>query len=215
MTAKGRGQGRSAKRGGNSREVADHYSLQAKREGYPARSVYKLQEIDQKMGLIHSGMRLLDVGAAPGSWSLYALRKVGKSGFLCGVDLKEIQLKEQANCRFLKGDAFAEANVVQIRGYGPYDGVICDAAPATTGNRLVDAGSSFALVEQVIELSTSVVTEGGFLIVKIFQGGDESLLIDQIKQFYLNCKRLKPKACRKDSFESYLIGTGLKKREDE
>jgi len=197
------GKKKSAPRG---RAEADHYTLKAKREGYPARSVYKLEEIDQKFGLIKKGMRILDVGAAPGSWSLYALRKVGGSGFLCGVDLKEVTIKRASNCAFLKGDAFAEENLSSIRERGPYSGLICDAAPNTTGNRLVDSARSFDLVEQVIELAPEVVEKGGFLVVKIFQGGDEKELFHQIEKHFESCKVLKPKACRKDSFESYLIG---------
>lgn len=198
-----------AKQSNNPRATIDHYTVQAKKEGYPARSVYKLQEMDQKFGLIKKGMHLLDVGAAPGSWSLYALRRVGATGFVCGVDLKEVTLPPSPNCAFLKGDAFAPENLVAIGEHGPYDGLICDAAPSTTGNRLVDAGSSFELVWQVIELSPEVVKPGGFLVVKIFQGGDQKELSSQIKKYYKECKALKPQACRKDSFESYLVGIDL------
>lgn len=194
---------------GKPREQADHYSIRARKEGYPARSVYKLQEIDEKFSLIKRNMRLLDVGAAPGSWSLYALRKVGAKGFVCGVDLKSVTLKAAPNSRFLKGDAFASENLEAIRSSGPYNGLICDVAPSTTGNRLVDSARSFDLVEQVINLSPEVVESGGFLVVKIFQGGDEKQLSELILNRYEICKKLKPKACRKDSFESYLIGINL------
>ncbi len=198
-----------AKKSGNSRASADFWTEKAKKEGYPARSVYKLEEMDKKFALIKKGMRLLDVGCAPGSWSLYALRKIGASGFVCGVDLKEVSLKGHANAAFFKGDAFADENLKAINENGPYSGLICDAAPSTTGNRLVDAGNSFELVWQVIELSPKVVKTGGFLIVKIFQGGDQKELSDKIKTLYADCKALKPQACRKDSFESFLIGIGL------
>lgn len=188
------------------RDVADHYSKLAKKEGYPARSVYKLQEIDQKFSLIKKGFKILDVGAAPGSWSLYVLRKIGSEGFLCGVDLKEVSIKKSVNSTFLKGDAFSSENLTSIQEHGLYDGLISDAAPNTMGNRLVDSARSFDLVEQIVTLSTEVVKPGGFLVVKIFQGGDEKVLSNQIKKIYEKCAALKPKACRKDSFETYLVG---------
>lgn len=198
------------KSGQNDRKIADFYTQQAKKEGYPARSVYKLKEIDEKWSLIKPHFRLLDVGAAPGSWSLYALRKIGAKGFLCSVDLKEMALKPQPNSLFLKGDAFSEENLAHIQSQGLYNGVLCDAAPATTGNRLVDTAASLALVEEVIGLSAKVLLPGGFLVVKIFQGGEEPQIAKTIQQLFEKCRKLKPKACRKDSFESYLIGLGFK-----
>lgn len=195
-----------AKASQNSRAVADFYAQKAKRDGYPARSVYKLEEIDKKWNLIGRGAHILDVGAAPGSWSLYTLKKIGSDGFLCSVDLKPMAIKATSNCLFLQGDAFSDKIITELSSYGLYDGVICDAAPHTTGNRLVDSSASTNLVEQVIELSVKVVKEEGFLVVKIFQGGEEKRLVNLIEEFYHQCKKLKPKACRSDSFESYLIG---------
>lgn len=201
------------KTGANNRKTADFYTLQAKKEGYPARSIYKLKEIDEKWGLLKPQLRLLEVGSAPGSWSLYALRKIGLKGFLCGVDLKEMSIKPQSNALFLQGDAFSEEQLQKINQYGPYDGLLCDAAPATTGNRLVDTSASYSLVEEVILLSSKVLVKGGFLVVKIFQGGDENQLVKWIQSFFKDCRKLKPKACRKDSFESYLIGLNFMNEE--
>ena len=194
----------------NSRATADFYTLKAKREGYPARSVYKLEEIDNKFNLIGKNSKILDVGAAPGSWSLYTLKKIGSGGFLCSVDLNPMTIKATSNSLFLQGDAFSEQVVKQILLHAPYDGVICDAAPLTTGNRLVDSSASSALVEEVIELSKKVVKPKGFLVVKIFQGGDEQRLFKLVSEIYTHCKKLKPKACRSESFESYIIGLDLK-----
>lgn len=199
-----------AKKSSNSYANADFYTQKAHKEGYPARSVYKLEEIDQKCALIKSSMKILDVGAAPGSWSKYILKKIGAKGFLCAIDLKEIVLPATENSLFLQGDAFCEENVNKILQFAPYDVVVCDAAPATTGNKVVDVAASSGLVEEVINLSSKVLKAGGNLVVKIFQGGQEQALTKEVLKIFESCKKLKPAACRKESFESYLIGLNKK-----
>lgn len=193
----------------NDRSQADFYTIKAKKEGYPARSVYKLKEIDERLKILKSGMTVADIGAAPGSWSLYACRKVAKGGRVVGIDLKNFELKSPAAEFFgFVGDAFDSANTEKIKALGPYDVLLSDAAPSTTGNRMVDTAASFDLVEQVILLSDSILKKGGSLVVKIFQGGDEAQLKEMMSQRFSSVSAFKPEACRKISFETYFIGKG-------
>ncbi len=196
----------------NARAVLDHYSLQAQREGYPARSVYKLEEIQQKYKVFPREGKVLDVGAAPGSWSLYILRNLSPKGLLAAVDLKPLNLKEENDPRyhFLQGDFFDDENLKALQGWGPYDAVLSDAAPATTGNRTVDTGRSASLVEGILYQARKLLKPGGNLVVKIFLGGEEQSLLSQFKDNFSSARMFKPKACRKESFETFLIGQGFK-----
>lgn len=198
------------KKGSNSRSQADFYSQKAKREGYPARSVYKLEEIQQKFSLMKKGDTVLDIGAAPGSWTLYVHRKILKgSGRITAVDLKPITdslspLPETVTA--FTGDAFNEENRKEILSLGPYDTVISDAAPSTTGNRSVDTLRSEGLVESILTLLPVMLKPEGNLVMKIFQGGGQQAILKQMRSMFKTTKNLKPKACRKDSFETFLIG---------
>ncbi len=191
------------------RDKPDHYSLQAQREGYPARSVYKLKEIDEKFNIVKRGCNILDIGASPGSWSLYLCRKLKGKGSITAVDLKELGRGiDCPNLKFFKDDAFSESFQKTAVETGPYDAVISDAAPSTTGNRTVDTGRSYNLAEDVLNFALKNLKPRGSLVIKIFQGGDEHQLLDIIKKEFKTGRILKPKACRKESFEVFLIGTG-------
>lgn len=193
-----------------SRKRPDHYTVRAIKEGYPARSVYKLQEIDQKFKVLKKGNKVIDIGAAPGSWSLYALRKVGKDGFVLGIDFKDIKINNFPNFKFIQDDAFAESTLAEIEGHGKFDLVLSDAAPATTGNRTVDTARSEELVEQVISLAEKIVAPDGYMVVKIFQGHNARAMMDLAKNYFENVRTFKPQACRKDSFETYIIANKKK-----
>jgi 23S rRNA (uridine2552-2'-O)-methyltransferase len=194
----------------------DHWQLRARKEGYPARSVYKLQEMDEKFKLFkHSrqpgqAFRVLDLGAAPGSWSLYILRK--KSGvFLVAADLVPLSrqfndgLFSGDNFKFIQGDITDTAIRDSIIAHGPYDLIISDAAPATMGNRFVDTSRSLELAEVVAAYAETALTEGGNLIIKVFQGGDVSGLLKRLKALFKTAKSFKPQACRSESFETYYV----------
>ena len=192
-------------------EKPDFWAQKAKKEGYPARSVYKLQEIDEKFHLFRKGIRVLDIGAAPGSWSLWVLKKLSGSGFLSAVDLQPLGMKPPFdNFMFIQGDLYDPAVREALVAKGPYNLVISDAAPATTGNRLVDQGASESIVEAVIEYGLGALAPGGALVAKIFQGGAERELIDRMKLSFTQARAFKPQACRSESFETYLVGTGFK-----
>lgn len=191
------------------RDKPDHYSLQAQREGYPARSVYKLKEIDEKFRIIKKGSNILDIGASPGSWTLYVCRKLKGAGTITAVDLKALAPGLKcSNLKFFKDDAFSKSFQETAVKTGPYDAVISDAAPSTTGNRTVDTGRSYNLAEDVLNFALKNLKSGGNLVIKIFQGGDEHQLIDIMRTEFKVAKIFKPKASRKESFEVFLVGTG-------
>jgi len=201
----------------------DFWSLKARKEGYPARSVYKLEEIVAKFGLMkkgagaagpasQAGPRILDIGAAPGSWSLWILRALAGSGHLAAVDIQDLGIApKDENFTFFKGSILDEAIRSTLRAAGPYSLVVSDAAPSTTGNRLVDQGRSEELVESVMGLALEVLAPGAALVMKIFQGGEEKRLIDELKTHFAQARGYKPEACRAQSFETYLVATGFKR----
>lgn len=194
---------------GNSYEKPDHWTLKAKAEGYPARSVYKLAEMQEKFKLLKPGIRVLDLGAAPGSWSLWVLRHLKGSGFLAAVDLSPLGMKPPfGNFLFLQGDLHDPAVRAALAERGPYGLILSDAAPSTTGNRTVDTGRSESLVEAVIEYADALLAPGGNLVAKLFQGGGERDLLAALKERFETARGFKPKACRSESFETYLIGLG-------
>jgi len=198
----------------------DHWQLKARKEDYPARSVYKLMEIDKKFDFFkipRLPLRILDIGAAPGSWSLYILRKIaGKPGFLTAADLSPLSrefdkgLFDNDNFHFIQGDITAAEVQKEIESKGPYSVIISDVAPGTTGNHMVDSARSLDLVETVIGYAQSSLAIGGNLAVKIFQGSGTDALLKQMKTFFTIAKSFKPEACRGESVETYFIGLGKK-----
>jgi 23S rRNA (uridine2552-2'-O)-methyltransferase len=190
----------------------DFWAQKAKKEGYPARSVYKLQEIDKKFNLIKQGARVMDIGAAPGSWSLWVLQRLAGKGFLASVDLQEIGMKSPYdNFLFILGDLYDPEVRQKLLAAGPFGLVLSDAAPATTGNRVVDQGASEAIVEAVIDYAKDALAPGGSMVAKIFQGGAEADLLKRLRGSFSLARAFKPEACRSESFETYLIATGYKK----
>jgi len=195
----------------------DFWSIKARKEGYPARSVYKLEEIVAKFSLmkkgagVAAGSRILDIGAAPGSWSLWILRALAGAGHLSAVDIQDLGISpKDPNFTFIKGSILDESVRARLRGLGPYSLVVSDAAPSTTGNRLVDQARSEELVESVMGLALEVLAPGGSLVMKIFQGGEEKRLIAELKKSFAQARGFKPEACRAESFETYLVATGFK-----
>ncbi|AJA90140.1 23S rRNA methyltransferase [Borreliella chilensis] len=186
------------------RRLDDEYSQKARREGYLARSVYKLMEINEKFSLFSYG-NVLDIGASPGSFSQYAYKKL-KKGILVSVDINDIGLSYVDNFYFIKGDIFSDDTVFKINSLGPYSLIISDAAPRTTGNRLVDTSNSFNLSMKIIDLSLEVLLEKGSLLVKVFQGGDEMQIFKRFEKYFKFVKKIRPKAVRKNSFEIYFLG---------
>lgn len=194
------------------RDSADSYTQRAHKEGYPARSVYKLEEIQNTNKIMKPGDKVLDVGAAPGSWTLYVDRKILKGkGQIVAVDLNPLNLNPiPPTVTAFVGDAFSPEIRAQLTARGPFDAIISDAAPMTTGNRSVDTSRSEWLAEQVVILADEQLKKHGNLVIKIFQGGGQQKILQDLRQKYTKAKTLKPKACRTDSFETYLIGLDKK-----
>ncbi len=190
------------------RDKADSYTQRAHREGYPARSVYKLEEINSSHHLIKSGDSVLDVGAAPGSWTLFTHRELLKgNGRIVSIDLNPLNLNPvPPTVTAIVGDAFNKENRARLIELGPYDAIISDAAPMTTGNRTVDTTRSEWLAEQVVLLAEEQLKTHGNLVIKIFQGGGQVEILKKMREMFNKAKPFKPKACRDDSFEIYLIG---------
>ena len=209
----------------------DHFSIKAQKEGYPARSVYKLKEMDEKFGLLKSArlkarppFKVLDLGAAPGSWSLYVLRTLlsspaqrGEGGpLLVSVDLSPLSrqhdqgLFDKQEFLFIQGDFTLPEIREEILSHGPYNLVLSDAAPATTGNRSVDTLRSLDLAETVLAYAEAALAKTGSLVFKVFQGGDTGALLKKIRSLFETGKSFKPQACRSESFETYYLGLGKK-----
>jgi 23S rRNA (uridine2552-2'-O)-methyltransferase len=199
----------------------DFWALKAQKEGYPARSVYKLEEMDKKFRLLtrKGGFRVLDLGAAPGSWSLYVLRKLPPekaAGIrLVSLDLVPLSrrcdrgLFDREDFRFIRGDMTSPALREAALALGPFHLILCDAAPATTGNRPVDSRRSLELAEAALSYG-SALARGGSLAVKLFQGEDSPALLRRLREDFENAKSFKPRACRRESFETYDLGLGKK-----
>jgi 23S rRNA (uridine2552-2'-O)-methyltransferase len=198
----------------------DHWQQKARKEGYPARSVYKLKEIDEKFGIFRAAGSVLDLGAAPGSWSLYLLRKMKGSGFLAAADLSPLSrefdkgLFNGGNFFFIQGYITAAEICETLLKKGPYSTIISDAAPSTTGNHTVDSARSLGLAEEVINYAEKVLAIGGNLVVKVFQGGDSGDLLKRMKTLFKTAKSFKPQTCRVESVETYFIGLEKKTAPD-
>jgi 23S rRNA (uridine2552-2'-O)-methyltransferase len=190
------------------RDTADFYTLKARKEGYPARSVYKLEEIQKSHTIIKPGNTVLDVGAAPGSWTLFTHRKLIQGrGTIVAVDLNPLGLHPvPPTVISYVGDAFSPEIRENLVAHGPYDAIISDAAPMTTGNRSVDTSRSEWLAESVLLLAEEHLKTHGNLVIKIFQGGGEVAILQRMRKLFVKAKPFKPKASRSDSFEIFLIG---------
>lgn len=197
------------KKGGRQQ---DQYGRKAKGEGFAARSVYKLDELQSRLSLVRSGDAVLDLGAAPGSWSERLLELVGDTGRVISVDLAAIAHVERAgrSATVIQGDFTEESIMEQLIAFGPFNVVLSDAAPATTGNRTVDTARSAGLVESALALCDSLLVQEGNVAFKIFQGGDEQTLLADMRRRFNTAKQLKPKASRDESFETFLVGLGFR-----
>jgi 23S rRNA (uridine2552-2'-O)-methyltransferase len=187
-----------------NKQRRDTYVRQSKVDGYRARSAYKLIEIDEKFKIFKGGMNIIDIGAAPGSWSQYASKKV-KSGKIISIDLKEMEGIK--NTIQIKGD-FTEKEIQnQIKSYlsKSSDVVMSDMAVNTTGIKNIDSIQTGELCKEAMIFSKEVVSEKGFFISKIFMGGTFNEIVALGKKIFKEVKVFKPKSSRKDSKESFII----------
>jgi 23S rRNA (uridine2552-2'-O)-methyltransferase len=186
----------------------DHFGRRAKTQGYPARSVYKLQEIDRRISLFKPGQRVLDLGAAPGSFSLYAAEKVGVKGLVVGVDLQEIRIAAPPNVRFLQQDIaqLDPASLQASLGVAQFDVVLSDMAPHTSGQRHRDQYLSFELYMQALRVSEALLAAGGHFVGKLFQGPELEQARAATRKLLGSARIIKPEASRSESSEIFLTG---------
>lgn len=189
------------------KEYRDHYFQKAKKDNYPARSVYKLKDMDRRFKLLKPGQKIMDLGAAPGSWTMYAAEKAGKKGKVLAVDLNPLHVALPDNVSFFREDIFSEAPeyLQRVREIAPFDLVLSDMAPQTTGIKFTDQARSHRLAESAFELSLEWLKTGGHVVVKIFQGPDSHDLARRMKLEFKRVKQFKPKSSRAESKEIFFL----------
>jgi 23S rRNA (uridine2552-2'-O)-methyltransferase len=188
----------------------DSYYKKAKKEGYSSRAAYKLKEINSKYSLIKMGDTVLDAGCAPGGWLEVLSEIVGKGGKVVGVDLLDVKNIKAQNITFIKGD-LRDTNIIEkILEFQPFDAVVSDAAPNTTGQKIVDHLNSLELVKTVFDVVKRSLKSGGNFLFKLFDGEDREEFISELKKYFSSIKIIRPDATRKSSFEIYVILKGFK-----
>ncbi|MBT8063364.1 MAG: 23S rRNA (uridine(2552)-2'-O)-methyltransferase RlmE [Gammaproteobacteria bacterium] len=185
----------------------DEFVRRAAAEGWRSRAVFKLEEIDQKYRVLKPGMVVVDLGAAPGGWSQYAAKKVGRSGRVVAMDL--LDMPPLDGVTFVQGD-FTESSVLKqlealLDGL-PVDLVISDLAPNISGVRAVDQPRSMYLAELALDFASQVLTEDGSLLVKVFQGAGSEEFLRQMRVAFERVRTVKPRASRPRSREVYVLG---------
>ena len=189
---------------------ADHYTRQAKKENFAARSVYKLQEIQKKYHILRPGDRVLDLGCAPGSWLQFTARVVGPEGRLVGIDLNPVTITLPDHATVITGDvADLEGHLASL-GLIRFDVVLSDMAPATTGNRHADEARSIGLCETALAVADQVLVPGGHFVCKIFQGGEYKTFTDSVRERFGRQTATRPQSTRKASREVFIIGLAKK-----
>ena len=236
MTARGRGggQGRRGGRGGTpqgrglavrvktakrrstsstrwlKRQLSDPYVREAQRLGHRSRAAFKLIQIDDKLGLLKPGARVVDLGAAPGGWSQVAVERSAPGGRFVGIDL--LPVDPLPGARFLEGDFLAEdapARLKEALG-GQADLVLSDMAAPATGHAKTDHLRTMALAEAALDFAEEVLAPGGAFLAKVLTGGTERDLLARLKRQFEKVRHIKPPASRKDSAELYVAATGYR-----
>lgn len=198
------------------RKVRDYYAQKAKKNKYPARSIYKLEEVQEKYNFLRRGDSVLDIGCHPGSWSLFAAEVVGPKGVVVGVDLQQteqIPRPESAEIHWLCQDIREPDFISNVRKIRPtFRVLISDIAPKTTGSRWTDAQQSLILVRETMRIADVLLLPKGHYIVKVFQGGDFPEFVKEMKTRFEMVKVLKPQSSRVESREVFVLGMGFKKQ---
>ncbi len=199
------------------RQRSDPYVAEARRQGYRSRAAFKLIELDERHRLLKAGLRVVDLGAAPGGWSVVAARRVKAGapggGRVVAVDL--LPMEPIAGVSIHEGDFLDErvASALEDDLAGPADLVLSDMAPATTGHSGTDHLRIIALAEAAFGFAQRVLAPGGTFVCKVFQGGAETALLGEIKRRFTRVRHAKPPSSRPESAETYLIATGFRSQE--
>ncbi len=194
------------------KKYQDHYFKRAKKDNYAARSVYKLQEIDKRFKIFRQGQTVIDLGAAPGSWTQWVAKKVGPKGRVLGVDLQSTETEFAENVIFMQQDVFSDSPelLATMEPLLPFDLVISDMAPKTTGVKFADQANSLELCEKAFEIAARHLKKGGHFVVKNFEGPDTKAYIDSLRPYFNSVKVFKPKSSRAESKEIFVVGLGFK-----
>jgi 23S rRNA (uridine2552-2'-O)-methyltransferase len=193
---------------GDPRHRHDKYFKQAREQGFAARSVFKLEEIDHKLRLLRAGHRVLDLGCRPGSWLQYAVRTVGARGAVVGIDRDPLP-SPIAGARVIVGDLYQATDAQLLGELAAFDVVLSDMAPDTTGVRATDQARSAALFEEALARAERLLAPGGGFVGKIFQGPDMNGLRQRMAARFSQVRLIKPDSSRAQSIEIYLSGQGF------
>jgi 23S rRNA (uridine2552-2'-O)-methyltransferase len=195
----------------------DHYFDKAKAQGFKARSIFKLEEIDEQLHLIKPNSIVLDLGCAPGSWLQFVARKLSEKGAALGVDLTPVKNFTHPRIRTVVADCFqlsAESVSELLREILPtfkgFDVVLSDMAPKTSGIKQVDQVRSLDLAMRALDLAHQLLKPGGHVVIKIFASNEANELIARMKTIFATVKQMRPKSIRSESKEFYAVGLGKK-----
>lgn len=193
-------------------KVKDHYFHKAKKENFLARSVYKLEEIDERYKVLKKGDKVIDLGYHPGSWIQYTSEKIGKEGIVVGCDIKEVnnKLLNLTNVKLFKKDVLTIETMDELGVSDQFNVVLSDMAPNTTGNQMVDQTRSLNLVEMVFSLLPKFLKPGGNLVIKVFESNDAQVFLKANKNLFEEFHYLRPKSVRSVSKEFFVIGKNFR-----
>jgi len=185
----------------------EFYTCLARKEGYPARSVYKLKELDEKHGIFKKGDKVLDLGSAPGSWLLYISKKIGDKGCVTGVDEEALNIKNIPNISFIKKSVF---DLKEGDFSNKFEAVVSDLSPKTSGIKSVDSGKSLDLVKRSFEIAKMFLAPKGNFVCKAFESDQVGSFFKAMKEYFEFAKISKPRAVFKKSKEFYIVAKGFK-----
>ena len=198
------------------RQLNDPYVAQARADGYRGRAAYKLLELDDRFHFLKAGIRVVDLGAAPGAWCQVASARIGTAeggpGLVIGVDILEMENMNGVELMQLDMREPDAPDIIRAAANGPVDVVVSDLAPSTTGHGPTDHIRIVALVEIGLEFALSVLVPGGNFVAKVFKGGAEGDLLDLLKENFTTVKHAKPASSRPESAETYVVALGFKGR---
>ncbi|HXH73991.1 MAG TPA: RlmE family RNA methyltransferase [Bacteriovoracaceae bacterium] len=193
-------------------KVKDHYFNKAKSENYLARSIYKLEEVDEKYHVLKPGIKVVDLGYFPGSWIQYTSKVVGDHGQVVGIDIQEVNKKLTGlkNVRVYQKDIFDIQDLSQLDVSEAFDVVLSDMAPKTTGIKSLDQDRSLNLVESVFGLLPRFLKPGGHFVIKVFDSQHAQNYLKLQKNLFSEFHYLKPKSTRSVSKEFFVIGKNFR-----
>jgi len=190
----------------------DPYHRMAKQQGYRSRASFKLKQLNDRFGFLKDAKYILDLGAAPGGWLQVASEEVGEDGLIIGVDLKKINPFDVENVRTLVGDITDDKTLEQIRDTfpGKFDVILSDLSPNVSGIWEMDHLRQIYLAQKTLSIAEVVLKNGGWVVVKVFQGSDYDKFLDEVKGRFSFVKVVKPRSSRKKSAEIFIVARGLK-----